>query len=234
MATSLVGLPLVLALALRGGDWLCASRYRAFLLAAVLLCLGIYTFVRFDTPFNYYASRYFIPVFVPCVMLLFGELVEKAPVRRGVLVALVVVGLGFNLRYAIPLYRYPVYTEEMRVVADVASRVGTGRTLFLLNPKRDDREAQRLLALPLAYAHRIPVINVVARPDAPVEEQMRDYAAQLEIRDAAVLSRRPPSDGRAFEAVYFERSRLRRDIWYPSAPARPLPRRWYLYNVAFW
>lgn len=40
-----------------------------FLLVGILLNLSIYTFIRYDTPFNYYASRYFLPVLVPFVLL---------------------------------------------------------------------------------------------------------------------------------------------------------------------
>jgi hypothetical protein len=232
MATSLVGLPLVLALASwRGGRVLEVPR-RGFFLAAVSLSLAIYTFMRFDTPLNYYASRYFVPVFVPSAMLLFAEMIEMFRLKRRWIVTLALVGLGFNLAYDRALYRYEAFTDELRFIEDVAERVGDNRVLFLRNHKRDNRMAQRLLALPLAHAHDISVVNVVNRPGAPVDSLIADYARHLRLRDAAVLSRRPPADGRAFEAVYLMRWYLRRSILYPHLPGARRER-YYLYNLGF-
>ncbi len=98
MATSLVGLPVVLCLAFWRSDRVCASGRRCFLLAGVLLSLSIYTFMLVDTPFNYYASRYFIPVLVPAAMLLFGELIDTFGFRSVGIAALALAGLVFNLR----------------------------------------------------------------------------------------------------------------------------------------
>lgn len=232
MATSLVGLPLVLAWAFRRGDKLLAVPRRGFLLAAALLTLAIYTFMRFDTPLNYYASRYFVPVFVPSVMLLFAETIEIFRVRRRWIVTLALVGLGFNLAYDRSLYLYESFSDEMRFIEDVADRVGDNRVLFVRNHKRDNRMAQRLLALPLAHAHDISVVNVVARRDTPVDSLIADYARHLQLRDAAVIARRPPTDGRAFEAVYLMRWYLRQSALYPYRPGGRRER-YYLYNLAF-
>lgn len=232
MATSLVGLPLVLAGAFWRGKKVLAVPRRGFLLAAVLLTLAIYTFMRFDTPSNYCASRYFVPVFVPSVMLLFAEMIEMFRVRRGWIVTLALVGLGFNLAYDRSLYLYQTFSDEMRFVEDVADRVGDNRVLFIRNHKRDNRMAQRLLALPLAHAHDISVVNVVARPHTPVDSLIADYARHLQLRDAAVIARRPPTDGRAFEVVYLMRWYLRQSPLYPYRPSGRRER-YYLYNLAF-
>lgn len=84
LATSLVGLPTVLMLAVLRGREVSASPVRAFLLITVLWTLAVYTFFRVDTPFNYYASRYFLPVLVPATMLLLGSLLGHfQPPRAG-------------------------------------------------------------------------------------------------------------------------------------------------------
>ena len=150
MATSVVGLGLVLALALWRGDGVCSSPRGAFLLAAVLLPLGIYTFLRFDTPVNYYASRYFLPVFVPATMLLYGELLAAFRVRRAWILGLALVGLGFNLPFDRALYLCPGYPDEMRFVEDVAARVGRADMLI----------GMHLHSLVLATAQGTPSVGI--------------------------------------------------------------------------
>ena len=232
MATSVVGLGLVLALALWRGDGVCSSPRGAFLLAAVLLPLGIYTFLRFDTPVNYYASRYFLPVFVPATMLLYGELLAAFRVRRAWILGLALVGLGFNLPFDRALYLCPGYPDEMRFVEDVAARVGDGRVLFARNLWRRNLAIRRLLTIPLEQAHRIPLVSVVGRKGGSADRLIEQYARQLNLRDAAVLSLDPPDDGRAFAAVTLFRRRLLTGRFYPFTCAEGA-QRYYLYDVDF-
>ena len=148
MATALVGLPVVLTLAFWRGGEVCRTPRRAVLLTGALLALAVYTFVRVDTPFNYYPSRYFVPVLVPTVMLLFGELMDVFRFRPVVIGALAFGGLVFNAGPDSALYRHPVLDDQMRFVQDVARRVGRNRVLFIRNAKRNDREMLLLLGLP--------------------------------------------------------------------------------------
>jgi hypothetical protein len=232
MATSMIGLPVVLWLAFWKGDRLCATLRRSFLLAAVLLPLAIYTFVRVDTSFNYYPSRYFIPVLVPAVMLLFGELVGAFRFRAAVLAGLVVAGLAFNVRHGSVLYRSPVRQDELRFVQEVGNRVGKHRVLFIRNDERNDREALLMLALPLAARWNTAVINVVGTAEMSADRLIRKYARQLQLRDAGVLTRRPPGDGNGFESVVLMRRQLQPSILYPTE-TREWRRQYFLHNVVF-
>lgn len=232
MATALVGLPLALALVFRDGRRACARPRWAVLLAGVLLSLGIFGVVRFDMPYNYYPSRYFLPVFVPSAMLLFGHLVGAFRVHARWVALLALVGLGFNLPFAFALAASRPYSDEMRFVEDVADRVGEHRVLFTRNLWRANRTTRRLLGFTLAHGHGISQISVLRRKDAPAREAMARYARQLGLRDAAVLSFRPPRDGRSFSTVTLVKRRLGRARFYPYRGTKQVLR-FYLYNVRF-
>jgi hypothetical protein len=232
MATSLVGLPIVLWAAFWRGGWVCDVSRRGFLLAGTLLSVAIYTFVLVDTPTNYYASRYFIPVLVPSALLLLGELMEGMGWRSAGIGAVALLGIAFNLRSDRILYLYPARNDQMRFVRDVVRRVGEERVLFVRNVEENDPEALLTLGLPLGSAWDIELVNVVGTADMPVDRLIARYADALGLDDAAVLSKTPPGDGRAFEAIVLRRRRLKRHILYPRE-RRQWRERYCLYNVAF-
>jgi len=229
MATSMAGLPAVLLLAILRGRAVTASPARAFLLSSVLWTLAVYTFFRVDTPFNYYASRYFVPVLVPATMLLLGSLLGHLPPPRSVLVLLALVALAFNAYFDRGLYRYPSESEKMRFVEEVGRRVGENRVLFV----RAGEPSLRLLSLLLQSLHGISVVRVAhlrGQPERPVVER---YATELNLTDAAVLSTLAPADGRAFTVVpLLERGFTERGILYPTTYHERV-RRYYLYDLVF-
>jgi hypothetical protein len=196
LATSLVGLPTVLMLAVLRGREVSASPARAFLLSTVLWTLAVYTFFRVDTPFNYYASRYFLPVLVPATMLLLGSLLRHfRPPRLAGPPRLV--GLGFNLYFDRGLCRYPSETQRLRFVEQVARRVGGNRVLFA----RAGDATHRLLAVLLQSLHGISVVRVAHLRGLPETSVIERYAAELGLTDAAVLSTLAPPAGRAFTVL---------------------------------
>jgi hypothetical protein len=229
LGTSLVGLPVVLALAVLRGREVVASPARAFLLSSVLWTLAVYTFFRVDTPFNYYASRYFLPVLVPATMLLLGGLLGRfrpPPLRLAVLAA---AALAFNLHFDRGLHRFPTESERLRFVEEVARRVGGNRVLFV----RAGEPTHRLLAVLLPSLRGIPVVRVAhlrGRPETAVIER---YAAALGLADAAVLSTQAPPEGRAFTALpLVERRFAQQGIAYPTDHLEGL-RTYYLYDLVF-
>lgn len=229
MATSLVGLPVVLVLAVSRGPEVCAARPRAFLLGAVLWTVAIYTFFRVDTPFNYYASRYFLPVLVPSAMLLLGSLLGQVRPGRATLALLALVGLGFNVYFDQVFYRYPAEGENLRFVQDVAGRVGRKRVLFVCA----DQPTHRLLALSLASLRDISVVRVAHLPGQPEMTLIERYSAQLGLSDAAVLSTFPPGDDRAFAVLELpERGFAQLEVVYPTEFVER-QKRYYLYDLAF-
>jgi hypothetical protein len=226
LATSLVALPAVLFLAVFRGREVCASRTRAFLLASVVWTLAVYTFFRVDTPFNYYASRYYAPVLVPSALLLLGTLLGHFPRARGALALLALLGIAFNLYFDRLFLRYPSESEKLRFVQEVAERVGGDRVLFV----RGEARLHQLLALTLGSLHGIPVVRVAhLRGESPLPLIER-YAARLGLGGAAVLSAVPPEDGRPSEVMEVVERRLPQRVQYPTEYfERPL--RYYLYDV---
>jgi hypothetical protein len=227
LATSLVGLPVVLLAALLQGRKLCAARPRAFLLAAVVWTLAIYTFFRVDTPFNYYASRYFLPVLVPATLLLLAGVLDRVWPGRPTLALVGLVGLAFNIYFDRGLYLYPAETEKLRFVDAVAEGVGRGHVLFV----REDEDVYRLLALLEVNLHGIPVVRVTASPGVPPLRLVAQYAAQLGLTDAAILGRRPPADGRASKVLELVEHRFpEHGVIYPTTLVE-WSTRYYLYGL---
>lgn len=227
MATSLVGLPVTLVLAVVRGRDVRADRLRLFLLAAVLWTIALYTFFRVDTPFNYYGSRYFLPVLVPASLLLLGRLLGAVRSSRVTLALVALVGISFNLYFDRALYHYPSGTEKLHFVQEVAEKVGRDRVLFV----RENERAYRLLAVLEESLHGIPVVRVTRTPGAPPMRLVERYAAQLGLRDAAILATDPPADGRAFTILELaERGFPQRGIAYPTQHVE-WSTRYYLYDL---
>lgn len=223
MATSVVGLPLVLALAWRRGRDLVSSPMRALLLAAVLLTVAVYTFGRFDTPFNYYASRYFAPVLLPSTMLLLGLLPrDLGPGRIAVLLGLAA-GLAFNLPYDVAMARSPAAHGPLRFVRDVAEGVEPGRVLFV----PEGPFAFQTLAVPLASLRGTLVVRVARSGGVPARCLVERYVEELGLRKAAILSRVRPSSGSYREVRLTERDLVGRILYPTEAVAHQ--RRYFLF-----
>ena len=229
MATSLVGLPTVLVLAVRRGREVCASGARIFLLGAVLWTLVVYTFFRVDTPFNYYASRYYLPVLVPSTLLLLGGLLGELRLAPRAVALVLVVGLAFNLHFDRAFVRAPVDDDKLRFVGEVAAKVGNGRFLFV----RAEQETQRVLALPLQSLHDITVVRVAHLRGEPEETLVEKYLAALGLRGAAVLSTVDPGPSRGPVPLRMvDREFAQRGVLYPTE-VFPRERRYFLYEVDF-
>ncbi|HEX9186456.1 MAG TPA: hypothetical protein VGB87_05265, partial [Vicinamibacteria bacterium] len=229
LATSVVGLPVVLALAVWRGREVCASPARAFLLCTVLWTLAVYTFFRVDTPVNYYASRYFLPVLVPATLLLLGSLLGHVPPPRGGTVLLALVALGFNLTFDLGLLRYPSETEKMGFVEEVARRAEGKRVLFV----RAGEPIHRLLAVLLPSLRGIEVVRVAHLRGQPETTLIERYAAALGLADAAVLSTVSPPAGRAYtELSLVERRFVQQGIVYPTDHLEGR-RSYYVYELVF-
>jgi hypothetical protein len=190
LATSIVGLPLILALVVRDGRRLVAARFRSLLLLGVMLTLVIYTFVRIDTPFNYYCSRYYLPILVPSAWLLLASLPRRLRpgYRFGVLA--IALGLAFNARYDLGLLRARSRNGPLEFALAVARRLPPGKVLFL----RDDPLAVPILTLPLASLGHNPVVNVARMKGVQARDAALRYCRALGL-DQAFWLRYEPAGG---------------------------------------
>ncbi len=214
MATALVGLPIVVFLAVRRGRFLVAARFRAFLLVAVLLSLGIYTFLRGDVPFNYYASRYFLPVLVPSVMLLLAVLPRRLQPTPALAAIAVVAGLVFNLRYDVALLRERGSAHSpFRFLLELSRSLPPERVLFV----HGGPFAHPTVAIPLGSLGRHPVIRVVSANGVPARDLLRRYCRELGLDHAFWLGPEPPKDGRPAKELRFVERESPEGILYPTA-----------------
>jgi hypothetical protein len=216
MATAVVGLPLVLGVALARARLLVASSFRALLLAAVLLSLGIYTFLRIDVPFNYYASRYFLPVLVPSTLLLLALLPRRLRSDRALAAVVVLAGLAFNLRYDVALWREAPATTPFRFALEVAESLPAERVLFV----HGGPLAHPTLAIPLASLNGNPVIRVASANGVPARDLVRRYCRELGLEEAFWIGPEPPRDGRPARRIRFEERESPEGILYPTALER--------------
>ena len=99
-----------------------------FLLVGILLNLSIYTFVRYDTPFNYYASRYFLPVLVPFVVLFVFKQIAQWDARW--FWVLLAPGLAFNLFYSTFIARVPEFHAQNEVIRELKEFIPRGSTVL--------------------------------------------------------------------------------------------------------
>jgi hypothetical protein len=229
LATSVIGLPLVAAGALRQGRELTASRKQGFLVAAALWTLALYTFFRVDTPFNYYASRYFLPILVPSVLLILPWSIETLGGGRRTLILLGSLALAFNLFSDRAFYHPPRDDDKLRFVLDVAGKVRRGGTLFV----RADLRTFRLLALGVQSLRGAEVVRVAHLRGMPERVRIAEYAARLGLAGATVLSSVRPTDVPDVEVVdVADRELAQRGIIYPTEYFDRRSR-YYLYDVAF-
>jgi hypothetical protein len=227
MATSIVGLPVVVAVAALRARETCESQRHGFLLGAVLWTLAVYTFFRVDTPINYYGSRYFLPVLVPTTMLLLAGVLGR-PRRAKAAALITLVGLAFSLPFDVAFCRAPPDDYKLRFVQEVAARVGSNGTLFL----RADEPTFRLLALSLQCLNGITVVRVAHLRGLPELDLIERYATRLGLSHAAVLSALEPHD-QAFRILWVEDNDFaQRGILYPTETyGRRRP--YYLYDAIF-
>jgi hypothetical protein len=229
LATSVIGLPLVAACALRRGRELTASRKRGFLVAAALWTLALYTFFRVDTPFNYYASRYFLPILVPSVLLILPWSIEALGGRRRALILLGSLALAFNLFFDRAFYRPPRDDDKLRFVLGVAGKVRRGGTLFV----RADLRTFRLLALGVQSLRGAEVVRVAHLRGMPEGARIAEYAAMLHLAGATVLSTVRPADVPGVEVIEVaDRELAQRSVVYPTE-YYDRKSRYYVYDVAF-
>jgi hypothetical protein len=223
LATSLVGVPAVLSLALLRGRDLVASRLRGLLLAAVLVSLGIYTVLRADTPFNYYASRYFVPVFLPATLLLLGLVPRRLRQPAWLAVGLLIVGLAFNLRYALPLLGARIQDRPLGAVLELAGRLPPGEVLFV----NAEPIPFATLAIPLASLRGTPVVRVSRAPGVPARERAERFCAEIGLERAFWLGPDRPQLAWPLAEVALAELEAPERIAYPTAFAA-LRRTYYL------
>jgi len=180
----------------------------------VLLVISIYTFVRFDTPNNYYASRYFIPVLLPMVILLFSYLLKKLRSRVLTIIAILSV-ISFNFYYIFFMFQNPERTGRVELVEEIADFVPRGSLIFLIS----DTFSHYLLTPVLTEYHAAKVIHLDYDNNMEEKDYVESiirYSDELGFDSAYVISEYSPSYVLEYKSIDFVNRLYPNTILYPD------------------
>lgn len=103
--------------------------------------LAIYTILKVDTPFNYYASRYFVPFLVPLISIILVSSLDK----KWLIWQILLISFMFNLRYWFAFPEGGPYVGQYKMAQDALEAIPP-RAVVYCNPQ-SDVIANRLVAL---------------------------------------------------------------------------------------
>lgn len=216
LGTSLVALPTILVVLLCKPEIVRRNDNIRYSIYVILFVWSLYTFLRPDTPNNYYASRYYLPILFPaawgCFALVLFDL------KKTLLIAPVVVAaLFFNLRHDISLYRKPVFQGTFHVSEEILKYTGQNAIIFLYV----DGYSNFLLRQMLTYLGQAKVISLgTFRSDSEninvLRETIMRYMKELEFEHAYVVSLSRSLCEYSCDAVHFKRIWHPWTIWYPT------------------
>lgn len=191
MATGLAILPATAIALFRKPETVCKNTCVFLVTLTLLVALSIYTFAGIDTTNNYYASRYFLPVLFPSLLLTFAVVGQQF--RPALVVLLVAPGLLFNIRHDSALYLRPAFQGNFTLIKELLQTIPPHSTVFL-----DARPfSRRLLTQPLRYLGDVTPISIANdQPRGAVERRqiMERYAKELNISDAYVITEAAPEN----------------------------------------
>lgn len=95
----------------------------AKILSVILMySLLVYTVYRMDTPFNYYASRYFTPVIFPLIALV----LEASDLKIDWVVYMLIVAFEYNMRFLPTFFQGAPFVGQYKVLEDVLKNIPEG------------------------------------------------------------------------------------------------------------
>lgn len=146
LATGVVLLPVLIGILILPRIRLLEDDVDLFFSFGFLSTLSIYTFIRPDTPINFYASRYFLPLLVPFAVFLTLKKIARSHVA-GFLACLLPV-LVFNLFYVVFFATSPVYQGRHRLANELRKMIPENAVVFSLG---DDPYVHHLFANMIHY-----------------------------------------------------------------------------------
>lgn len=190
VARSVMLLPLLVVLAY--GLFAPARIYRQGLgarcvLLVALAALGLYSFIVKDVPFNFYGSRYFLPMIVPMVMLAFGLILSGWKQGVAAVAALAVLAAGGYHTYG--LLSAPAYQNGFLLHRAIARRASGTDVTFLIGK----RPMQRILQAGVMALSDAPVIFIDTarvRDGNAVQHLVDGYMVALRAERATLVSDR--------------------------------------------
>lgn len=191
---------------------------------AALGSLGIYSIIVKDVPFNFYGSRYFLPLAVPLVMMAFGTIVAGWSRLAGWLAFLFVALAGGYHAYGLVVA--PPYQGTIRLQSTLAKRASTSDVLFLVGQP----PLQRVLMSGLKALSGVPTIFIdTTRLDSEATRKLIDaYMGALHAEQATIVSEQRLGIAGQQDRVGTESSSIPFQIRYNSYQRQPGTFRYYV------
>lgn len=190
MGSSYICIPFILYKWLVKKD--CVESLDLALLLLITASLSIYTVIRCDTPTNYYASRYFAPVLIPCTILLTAKLVTK----KTEFLIFIGIALLANLPFTIIEQNMIGYGGSKELYQDISNTVGQ-ETIILM----DENDTQ----IHIRVLNELRLLNKNLVFNAKNEDEIRKHYSNK----AIYLITSSDSD---YECVFRKKYRLYDDI----------------------
>lgn len=159
---------------------------RCVLLAA-LAALGVYSFIVKDVPFNFYGSRYFLPMVVPLVMMAFGLVLCSWKQSVALVVALAVIAAGGYHTYG--LMSAPAYQNGISLQAAIAHRASKSDVTFLIG-RRPMQKILQAGVMAMSGARVIFIDTARVRDGRELQELVDGYMIALNAEEAILVSER--------------------------------------------
>lgn len=222
LSTGLIVVPTVIYVFLIQPRIVLQSKMLIFGAFAILFVLSIYTFLRIDTPSNYYASRYFVPVLIP--LLIFFFVVFLNTVRSRFLVALTLVSIvTFNFFYSYQIFKNPERTERFDLLRNIGKYVHQDSVVFL-----DVSENMERLLVPLLT--KIGDYKVISISKMLEQQDYREaidfYSKELNLFRPFIISHSPPNYNEIYNTIIFDDAS---PIWTIMYPTTTVKNRYTLY-----
>jgi hypothetical protein len=185
LGTSIIVLPSVMLLLLLKTRTLLNRNVNIFLIYATLFVLTENTVLRLDVPFNYYASRYFLPILIPLLYILFATIMDGLN-RRILIIPVIAVILLFNVPYVYNLYTHPLYQDNFSVVDSINRYIPKDSYVFLIG----NEDLRNYLQLSLRYTNNSKVIYIDNKGISveKLDDRLKGYAHALGIKTAYCIT----------------------------------------------
>ncbi|WP_018248106.1 hypothetical protein [Orenia marismortui] len=186
MATSLLLVPMIFYFFIVKPKIILDKGKGTYLSYSFLFVLSIYTFMRIDTPSNYYASRYFLFILVPLIVILSIIILSKIKSKLIILLVLIII-FSFNLTYDYFLYKKPVFQNGFGMAQEITNEIPDGSITFLAS----DIFSKRLLVQSLRYLDDLDVIYLGKKSKDNlkiIKNKLELYSKELNLKTVYLIT----------------------------------------------
>lgn len=197
---------------------------RCVLLAA-LATLGLYSFIVKDVPFNFYGSRYFLPMVVPVVMLAFGLVLSSW--KHGIALVTALAMLAASGYHTYGLVSAPAYQNGIALQGAIARRASESDVTFLIG-QRPMRKILQAGLMAMSGARVVFIDTARVREGNELQELVDGYMAALHAERATVVSERMQPFAAPQERLEAQSSSIPFAIGYNTYQRQAITYRYYV------